>query len=335
MKQADGITPIASAAVYGYSLNSRWYTVAYTNSDGYYESIALQGPFIVSAHAPGFALEYYNDRTSSITADALNVTANSDMPNINFFLGAPAPISGTVFAEDGTTPIESTSIEAVEVMSGQVLGSAATDSSGVYVLDSLPTGSYRLRAYRYGWVWEYYDGHYDAVASTLVEASADAITPNIDFTLTSGVFITGTAGLEGHSNSTWKLPLTVTFTREDGGELPTHYTLYTSLHGVFSLYALPPGEYRIRAKQIHTLANAVTVTLHAGDNIVDLGTLREGDANNDNVVNISDFSLLAAAFGREFWHPEFDARADFNDDNIVNIADFSLLATNFGQVGAP
>ncbi|MBK8027195.1 MAG: hypothetical protein IPK19_38850 [Chloroflexi bacterium] len=76
------------------------------------------------------------------------------------------------------------------------------------------------------------------------------------------------------------------------------------------------------------------MTLQAGLNEIDIGTLREGDANDDNIVNISDFSLLASAFGKSEGQAGFDARADFNEDGVINIADFSLLASNFGQSGA-
>jgi hypothetical protein len=61
---------------------------------------------------------------------------------------------------------------------------------------------------------------------------------------------------------------------------------------------------------------------------VDFGTLWEGDANDDNYVNITDFSLLATGF-----YPQYDERADFNEDGLVNITDFSLLASNFGMNG--
>ena len=53
-----------------------------------------------------------------------------------------------------------------------------------------------------------------------------------------------------------------------------------------------------------------------------------GDANKDGMVNLIDFSMLAAAFGTT------NANADFNNDGYVNLADFSILAANFGMSAA-
>jgi len=69
------------------------------------------------------------------------------------------------------------------------------------------------------------------------------------------------------------------------------------------------------------------VTLVAGTNAVELGTLREGDANNNDFVNITDFSILASAFMTS------NAQADFNQDGIVNIGDFVLLRENYFVLG--
>ena len=53
-----------------------------------------------------------------------------------------------------------------------------------------------------------------------------------------------------------------------------------------------------------------------------------GDANLDDVVNGTDFGILAANFGKQVsgWD-----KGDFNYDGVVNGSDFGLLAANFGQ----
>jgi len=123
-------------------------------------------------------------------------------------------------------------------------------------------------------------------------------------------------------DSSWSVPLTVTLDSTD-------YAVTTDESGGFTLTGLAPGTYDIGVKNPHTLRNLKSdVTLAAGTNPIDFGTLLEGDANDDNCVNILDFSLLAT-----FFTPLFDERADFNEDGYVNISDFSLLAGNFGECG--
>jgi hypothetical protein len=107
----------------------------------------------------------------------------------------------------------------------------------------------------------------------------------------------------------------------------------TSMSGQFNLTGIVPGVYEIRVKNSHTLRNTRTVALTAGTNTVDLGTLREGDANNDNYVTLVDFSILASTFGKCMGDLGYDVRADFNEDQCVSLLDFSLLASNFGQAG--
>ncbi len=89
----------------------------------------------------------------------------------------------------------------------------------------------------------------------------------------------------------------------------------------------------MRVSGAASLARVVNLTLVTGDNAITVPTLLAGDANADNVVNITDFSILAATFGKAAGQPGYDTRPDYNGDDVVNITDFSLLAANFGRVG--
>ena len=140
-----------------------------------------------------------------------------------------------------------------------------------------------------------------------------------------GCTLAGSVMLQGRSpapHPSWSVPLTVMIRT-------ARYSVTTDQRGSFSLSGLTPGTYDITVKNRHTLRNLKAgVTLAVGTNTVNFGTLLEGDANDDNYVNISDFSLLRLGFA-----PGYDARVDFNEDGIVNISDFSLLAANFGDHG--
>jgi hypothetical protein len=66
-----------------------------------------------------------------------------------------------------------------------------------------------------------------------------------------------------------------------------------------------------------------------------MGYMRVGDANNDNIVNASDFNILRISFGLSSGQQGYDDRAEFNGDLVVNIGDFTLIRSNFGLGGAP
>ena len=73
-------------------------------------------------------------------------------------------------------------------------------------------------------------------------------------------------------------------------------------------------------------ATQIGVTNYSAQPVDDTSVLLHytllGDSNLDNVVNISDFSLLAANFNTAgTWY-----RGDYNYDGTIDIGDFALLA---------
>ncbi len=131
----------------------------------------------------------------------------------------------------------------------------------------------------------------------------------------------------------WITPLEVSLSTP-GETIPRDtFTTTTSDLGTFSLTSLAPGVYTMRVKNSHTLANAQVVTLTIGTADLDFGLLREGDANNDNAVDLLDFSTLAPAFATVAGDAGFEPQADFDVDGWVGLVDFSLLAANFGRMG--
>jgi hypothetical protein len=119
----------------------------------------------------------------------------------------------------------------------------------------------------------------------------------------------------------WSVPLTVSVCGME-------HAVWTDQSGSFNLAGLAEARCDIVVKGAHTLGNIREgYELLPGLNVVNMGTLLEGDANGDNCVNIQDFSILAT------WFNSSHAAADFNEDGRVNISDFSLLSMNFGTCG--
>lgn len=148
--------------------------------------------------------------------------------------------------------------------------------------------------------------------------------------------LTGTVTFQSRPaapNSLLSMPVLVRITRVSDSAQFFYEYITTDNMGRFTVNNLPPGNYNVWVKGAHTLSNLVSATLVAGNNNVNIGTLKEGDANDDNTVSLSDFSLLASSFGKSTGEVGFDARADFNGDGLITLTDFSLLASNYGQSG--
>jgi hypothetical protein len=139
-------------------------------------------------------------------------------------------------------------------------------------------------------------------------------------------------------NSTWIIPAEVWLhangtawnaTAVNDGAL-YHFNTNTTNTGIIQLM-VPPGTYDVRVKGFTTLKNEFSnvVVGAPGPVNVNLGTLIEGDVNNDNVVDERDISTLIANFD------SLSARnCDFNNDGVADEQDISILISKFDMVGA-
>ncbi len=103
--------------------------------------------------------------------------------------------------------------------------------------------------------------------------------------------------------------------------------------GTGTLTGLTAGTYQVKIKHPKYLAAVETITLTPGSNTLNFGELGGGDANNSNIVNLTDFSILATAYGTMSGDQGYDDRADFNGNTEVGLGDFSVLASNYSQTG--
>jgi hypothetical protein len=152
------------------------------------------------------------------------------------------------------------------------------------------------------------------------------------------------ATLEGHvsftgrgsNNTKWAELFNVTLF--EAGNL-THVlwtgNATTNNTGVFTITGVTSGTYDIGIKNWTCLSEVnASVTLTAGNTtVVNFGTTREGDCDNNDHINILDASFLASRFGSSEGGPGWSPLCDFNRDANINILDASALASNFGQGG--
>jgi hypothetical protein len=154
---------------------------------------------------------------------------------------------------------------------------------------------------------------------------------NLDVTLQGG----------SRPETGWAAPLTVKFFISGNTSTDVLTAIPESTWDLVSLKSgsvatvqvpILPGIYDITVTGPHCLLNVKrNVSITAPLTSLDIGIMLEGDVNNDEKVNIQDFGLLAASYGKQRGQTGFDENADFDRNDIINIADFGLLALNYSK----
>ncbi len=348
--ELDDTTPILGAliTVFRYDVSGAYQDIirtASTAADGTYAIGVPPGNYRVSASSPRHEPEYFNERRTLDLADTLTLTVGGAAPGTNFTLARYGTISGRVLAENGASPINGARVTFSPANSSGGLETSVanifTPANGRFEV-SLPPGEYRfgVTLARGASASSYFDGQPTFQLSDTVTVQNGDVYTNMNIVLggtadRTSVFF-GDVMLEGRPaepHPRHAVTMRVVVTPLTGGARLDR-TLSSDPLSTFRLPYLAPGQYRIWVKGATSLAFTQTITVIAGGNNIPLLLLREGDASGDNVINITDFSILAGTFGKRSTDVGYDARADFNGDNVINIGDFSLLAGNFGASGA-
>lgn len=184
-------------------------------------------------------------------------------------------IAGRVINQAGAA-IQGVSVQAYR--NNTFVASANTDASGNYVIASLTTGSYNVRTFNTlttGYIDHLYASpqvqchNCNTTAGTLIAVTAGVTTPNINFALNRGGFITGTV------TNTSSVPV-AGVTVQIFHTLNTNATavlasLTTDSSGAYKSRALPSGSYFVR-----TSANSHGLINQLYDNINCLGCAVSG-----------------------------------------------------------
>ena len=105
--------------------------------------------------------------------------------------------------------------------------------------------------------------------------------------------------------------------------------------GLFTISDVAGAIYDVGIKNATCLSMLVTnVTINSGSmTLVDFGEIREGDANNDDYVDGSDFGPMSTAWLSWPGEPNWDRNVDFNRDDYIDGSDFGMLSINWLQWG--
>lgn len=102
-----------------------------------------------------------------------------------------------------------------------------------------------------------------------------------------------------------------------------------------SLSGLNQGaQYTAYLKGRAQIATAAAFTVKPAFTQLPAVYMLSGDLNEDNIVNVADYSIVKTALGTTPSSPNWNENVDINRDGVVNIFDLSFVVKNLNKVGA-
>ncbi len=239
----------------------------FTNASGEYVIVGLaSGEYkvefvtVYNSGSVSYVAQYYKAKATLSEADPVSVTAGATTPAINAALAEGAKITGTV-----TNLASKAAIEGIEVCArtsaGSYAGCAFTNAAGVYQVEGLPSGEYKVEfagAYYsvdQNYIVQYYNGKATFSEGELVSATAGSTTSGINAALQEGAKITGTV-----TNVATKAAVQGIYVcarlASTGGYVGS--CVLTNTAGEYALVGLPSGEYKVEFEGYSTGAGYLT-----------------------------------------------------------------------------
>ncbi len=300
------------------------------------------GTYYVSAELAYYIGQIYNglDCPSDPTicgvtnGAAIAVSSGQTVTGIDMQLSSMGAISGTVIEQDGL-PIAGAEVE-IQNPDGYWIGRAYTDSQGTYLQRGLAAGEYVVKASRYGFLSQYYDGiecellgGCDLASATRVAVQVHTETSGIDFQLRNIGRISGTirdtednpiAGVRVKLRVAPNTIMSSTYTDTLGqysfqGLGPRSYFLEAGGNGY--LYEIYPDGQCLGPNGICDLEDGVDIELTLGAHRAGIDLqLQEGGRLSGRVTNASGNPLYrwyVYAFDPDL--PDFYVAGDVTDAN--------------------
>jgi hypothetical protein len=143
--------------------------------------------------------------------------------------------------------------------------------------------------------------------------------------------VSGTLSLEGFLGDITQQPIEVQLRAPGTHTVVEELFTFVNANGAYSFQTSQVGQFDVVFKAERHLADKVpNVTISTLPATGVNPSLLAGDVNDDNVVDLADFLILAANYEVT---PLLDPRGDVNWDGACDLADFLLLAANYDAAG--
>lgn len=219
---------------------------ATTNASGAYSITGLSpGSYrlhFVDCASGGYVDEYWNNRATLESADAISVQAGQEASGTNAQLASAGAITGTV-TKPGGAPAPGICVSALSV-NGDELQMAGTDENGDYLITHLTPGNFKVvfRDCDGGLLAaEFYNDKPTFASADLVEVEQGLQTENINAQLANAGSISGDVDMEGVSPAA---DVCVTAFSSADAIYPIMATA-TNASGHYKLAGLQAGSYKV------------------------------------------------------------------------------------------
>ena len=323
-------------SVYIFDINNQYITGTFTKSGGYYITEVLQAGNYKILFAPPsgstYIHEFYNDKNYFETADPVMVTVGQTISNINAQLNEGVVISGTVTSTTGT-PLEDIRVEA-RTSANEIQKSVYTDSSGQYVIQELPAGTYKIYFYNNGQnyfsIW--YNNKTTYETADPLNPTAGQTIPNIDAQLVQGGSVSGTI-TDSLGNPIPLISIIIyDLNYQYFGSISTnssgYYTIARLPTGNYKIFFIPPDDNEYLSewyndKTSFTVADTIPVTIgHATTDVdaqlAESGTI-SGRVTDEYGVGIANITVYVEKDWTDvdYWVGQTDANGNYQVTGIM------------------
>ena len=232
---------VAGASVSIYDAAGKPVDTTTTGVDGTYTTGALPaGSYRVGFTAPGYAAQFFRNKSSLGSADQIAVDSSAPTTGIDAALVALSGIVGTVTDQRTHQGIQGAEVTAYDP-SGTPVASTSTTASGSYTIAGVPPGVYRVGFEASGYQPQFYSGRTSLASGDPVTISSGFTMNGIDAALApslGSIVGTVTDALTGR-------PIrNVEVTVYDGQNAAVN-TSCTAANGKYAVAGLVAGTYRV------------------------------------------------------------------------------------------